>query len=69
MATELMAFVSSCKEAEWLWDLLINIPLWPKPMPPIFVHSDSQFKLSRAYNQCTIVSPGISDLGTNKSIS
>ncbi|GKC95859.1 hypothetical protein Tco_1161301 [Tanacetum coccineum] len=40
-----------CKEAEWLRDLLINIPLQSQPMPPISVHCDSQSTLSRAYNQ------------------
>lgn len=35
MAAELVALASCCKEAEWLRDLFINIPLWPKPRPPI----------------------------------
>ncbi|GJW08857.1 RNA-directed DNA polymerase, eukaryota [Tanacetum coccineum] len=51
MAAEFVALASCCKEAEWLKDLLINIPLWPKHMPPIFMHCDSQSTLSRAYNQ------------------
>nr|GEW85284.1 hypothetical protein [Tanacetum cinerariifolium] len=51
LEAEFVALASCCKEAEWLRDLLINIPLWPKPMPPIFVHCDSQSTLSRAYNQ------------------
>ncbi|GKA00263.1 hypothetical protein Tco_0672813 [Tanacetum coccineum] len=51
MAAEFVAVAPCCKEAEWLRDLLINIPLWPKPMPPISVHCDSQSTLSRAYNQ------------------
>ncbi|GKE38149.1 hypothetical protein Tco_1461554 [Tanacetum coccineum] len=51
MAAEFVALASCCKEEEWLRDLLINIPLWPKPMPPISVHYDSQSTLSRAYNQ------------------
>ncbi|GJV48735.1 zinc finger, CCHC-type containing protein [Tanacetum coccineum] len=51
MAAEFVALASCCKEAEWLRDLLINIPLWSKPMPPISVHYDSQSTLSRAYNQ------------------
>lgn len=50
MAAEFVALASCCKEAEWLRDLLINIPLWPKPMPPISIHCDSQATLSRAYN-------------------
>nr|GFC00880.1 hypothetical protein [Tanacetum cinerariifolium] len=51
MAAEFVALISCCKEAEWLQDLLINIPLWPKSMPSIFMHCDSQSTLSRAYNQ------------------
>ncbi|GJV11719.1 zinc finger, CCHC-type containing protein [Tanacetum coccineum] len=51
MVAEFIALASCCKEAEWLRDLLINIPLWPKPMPPISMHCDSQSTLSRAYNQ------------------
>ncbi|GJV10506.1 hypothetical protein Tco_1352047 [Tanacetum coccineum] len=49
--TKFVALASCCKEAEWLRDLLINIPVWPKPMSPISVHCDSQSTLSRAYNQ------------------
>nr|GEX87830.1 zinc finger, CCHC-type [Tanacetum cinerariifolium] len=51
MEAEFMTLASCCKEAEWLRDLLINIPLWPKPMPSIFAHCDSPSTLSRAYNQ------------------
>ncbi|GKD57279.1 hypothetical protein Tco_1290666 [Tanacetum coccineum] len=51
MAAEFVAVAPCCKEAEWLRDLLINIPLWLKPMSPISVHCDSQSTLSRAYNQ------------------
>ncbi|GJR46555.1 hypothetical protein Tco_1314658 [Tanacetum coccineum] len=51
MVAEFVALASCCKEAEWLRNLLINIPLWPKPMPPISVHCDSQSTLSRVYNQ------------------
>ena len=39
------------KEAEWLRNLLLEIPIWPKPMPPVSLHCDSQETLSRAYNQ------------------
>ncbi|GKC51849.1 hypothetical protein Tco_1074594 [Tanacetum coccineum] len=51
MAVEFVALASCYKEAEWLQYLLINIPLWPKPIPPISVHCDSQSTLLRAYNQ------------------
>ncbi|GKC33974.1 hypothetical protein Tco_1046358 [Tanacetum coccineum] len=51
MAAEFVALASCCKEAEWLQDLLINIPLWLKPISPISMHCDNQSTLSRAYNQ------------------
>ncbi|GKC55524.1 hypothetical protein Tco_1078269 [Tanacetum coccineum] len=51
MAAEFVALASCYKEAEWLRDLLINIPLWTKPMPPISVYCDSQSTLSRSYKQ------------------
>nr|GEX55448.1 hypothetical protein [Tanacetum cinerariifolium] len=51
MGAEFVALASCCKEAKWLRDLLINIPLWPKPMPPISVHCDSKSTLSKVYNQ------------------
>ncbi|GKD55486.1 hypothetical protein Tco_1288873 [Tanacetum coccineum] len=56
MAAEFVASASCYKETEWQRDLLINIPLWPKPMPPISMHCDSQSTLSRAYNQVYNVS-------------
>jgi hypothetical protein len=28
----------------------MKIPLWPKPVPPVSLHCDSQATLSRAYN-------------------
>ncbi|GKB73527.1 binding partner of ACD11 1-like protein, partial [Tanacetum coccineum] len=49
-ALEERYFMEDETKADWLRDLLINIPLWPKPMPPIFVLCDSQSTLSRAYN-------------------
>ncbi|GJU47087.1 hypothetical protein Tco_1204353 [Tanacetum coccineum] len=51
MAAEFVALASCYKEVEWLRDLLINIPLWTKPMPPISVYCDSQSTLSRSYKQ------------------
>ncbi|XP_006429818.2 UDP-rhamnose/UDP-galactose transporter 2 [Citrus clementina] len=51
MAAEFVALASCCKEAEWLRNLLIEIPIWPKPMPPVSIHCDSETTLSRAYSQ------------------
>jgi hypothetical protein len=51
MAAEFVALGSASKEAEWLKDLLYDIPLWPKPMSPISIHCDSESILARAYSQ------------------
>lgn len=51
MAAEFVALASGSKEAEWLRSMLWEIPLWPKPMPSVSLHCDSQSALSRAYSQ------------------
>nr|GFA43837.1 hypothetical protein [Tanacetum cinerariifolium] len=39
------------KEAEWLKSLLFEIPLWSKPITPIFIRCDSAATLTKAYSQ------------------
>ncbi|GJT60907.1 zinc finger, CCHC-type containing protein [Tanacetum coccineum] len=39
------------KKAEWLRNMLLDIELWPQPMPAISLHCDIQSTLSRAYNE------------------
>nr|GEU68041.1 zinc finger, CCHC-type [Tanacetum cinerariifolium] len=39
------------KEAEWLRNLIYEIPLWPKPISPISMHCDSAVTLAKAYSQ------------------
>lgn len=51
MAAEFVALAATSKEAEWLRNLLIEIPVWPKPMPSISIHCDSESTLSRAYSK------------------
>ena len=51
MASEFVALASCSKEAEWLRNRLLEINLWPKPMPPVSLHCDSEATLSRAYSQ------------------
>ena len=51
MASEFVALASCSKEAEWLMNLLLEINLWPKPMPPVSLHCDSEATLSQAYSQ------------------
>jgi hypothetical protein len=50
MAAEFVALASCSKEVEWLRNLLMEIHLWPKPMPPVSLHCDSQATLSWAYS-------------------
>ncbi|KAK9150330.1 hypothetical protein Syun_008639 [Stephania yunnanensis] len=51
MESEFIALASASKEAEWLRELLHEIPLWPKSVAPISIHCDSQATLARAYSQ------------------
>ena len=38
------------EEAEWLRHFLEDIPRWPKSVPPICIHCDSQSAIGRAQN-------------------
>nr|GEV94668.1 zinc finger, CCHC-type [Tanacetum cinerariifolium] len=51
MESEFMALAAASKEAEWLKNLLLEIPLWVKPMAPISIHCDSAATLAKAYIQ------------------
>nr|GEW70809.1 zinc finger, CCHC-type [Tanacetum cinerariifolium] len=42
---------STGKDAEWLKNLLFEIPLWVKPMAPISIRCDSAATLANAYSQ------------------
>ena len=37
-------------EAKWLCHFLEDIPRWPKHVPPICIHCDSQFVIGKAQN-------------------
>ncbi|GKD70386.1 zinc finger, CCHC-type containing protein, partial [Tanacetum coccineum] len=39
------------KEAEWLRNLILKIPLWSKPIAPISILYDSSATLAKAYSQ------------------
>ena len=39
------------KEVEWLRNLLLDIKLWPQPMPAVSLHCDSQTTISRAFSK------------------
>nr|GEV42671.1 hypothetical protein [Tanacetum cinerariifolium] len=43
--------MSARNEAEWLRNLIYEIPLWPKPTSTIFIRCDSVVTLAKAYSQ------------------
>ncbi len=51
MAAEFIALAAASKEAEWLRNLLYDVPLWPKPISPISIRCDSEATLAKAYSQ------------------
>ncbi|GKF52284.1 hypothetical protein Tco_0148751, partial [Tanacetum coccineum] len=51
MKSEFVALAAAGKEAEWLKNLLLEIPLWSKPIAPISIHCDSAATLAKAYSQ------------------
>ena len=50
MKFEFIALDNCGEEAKWLHHFLDDIPRWPKPVPPICVHCDSQYAIGRAQN-------------------
>ncbi|GKE82921.1 zinc finger, CCHC-type containing protein, partial [Tanacetum coccineum] len=48
---EFVALAAAGKEAEWLKNLLLEIPLWFKPITPISIRYDSVATLAKAYSQ------------------
>ncbi|GJU02780.1 zinc finger, CCHC-type containing protein [Tanacetum coccineum] len=44
------ALATACKEAEWLRNLILNIPLWSKPTAHISIHCDNTATLAKAYS-------------------
>ena len=51
IAAEFIVLALCSKEVKLLRNLLIEILIWPKPMPLVSIHSDSEATLLRAYNQ------------------
>ncbi|GJS31750.1 zinc finger, CCHC-type containing protein [Tanacetum coccineum] len=49
--SEFVAFAAAGKEAEWLKNLLLEIPLWVTPIAPISIRCDSVATLAKAYSQ------------------
>ena len=50
METELIALTLASEETNWLRDLLYEIPLWEKPIPPILIHCDSTAAIGKVKN-------------------
>ncbi|GKC12865.1 zinc finger, CCHC-type containing protein, partial [Tanacetum coccineum] len=51
MKSEFVALTTAGKEAEWFKNLLFEIPLWSKPITPIYIRCDSATTLAKAYSQ------------------
>nr|GFC13274.1 zinc finger, CCHC-type [Tanacetum cinerariifolium] len=51
MEYKFVALAAADKKAEWLKNLLLEIPLWVKPMEPISIRCDSAATLEKAYSQ------------------
>ncbi|GKB08784.1 zinc finger, CCHC-type containing protein, partial [Tanacetum coccineum] len=51
MKSEFVALVAAGKEAEWLRIMILEIPLWSKPIAPIYILCDSATTLTKAYSQ------------------
>nr|GEW46430.1 zinc finger, CCHC-type [Tanacetum cinerariifolium] len=51
MESGFVALAVAGKEAEWLRNLIHEIPIWPKPIAAISIRSDSVPTMARAYSQ------------------
>ncbi|GJY31904.1 zinc finger, CCHC-type containing protein, partial [Tanacetum coccineum] len=51
MESEFIALAAAGKEAEWLRNLIHEIPIWPKPIAPISIRCDCAPTMARAYSQ------------------
>ena len=51
MESEFVALAAAGKEAEWLRNLIYEIPLWPKPISTISIRCDSAPTLAKVYSQ------------------
>ncbi|GJW48040.1 zinc finger, CCHC-type containing protein [Tanacetum coccineum] len=51
MESEFVALVAVGKEAEWLRNMIHEIPIWLKPIAPISIRCDNAPKMAKAYSQ------------------
>ena len=50
MESEFIALDKVGEEAKWLRNFLKDIPNWPKPVPAVCIHCDSQAAIGRSRN-------------------
>lgn len=48
--SEFLALGAAAAEAEWIRNLLFDIPLWTKPIPPIIIHCNNTAVIINAHN-------------------
>nr|GEX24028.1 zinc finger, CCHC-type [Tanacetum cinerariifolium] len=51
MESKFVTLAAASKEAEWLRNLIHEIPIWPKPIAPISIRCDSAPTMARACSQ------------------
>nr|GEW90935.1 zinc finger, CCHC-type [Tanacetum cinerariifolium] len=51
MKSKFMVLTVASKETEWLRNLILEIPLWSKPIAPISIRCDNVATLAKAYSQ------------------
>ena len=51
MESEFIALAATGKEAEWLRNMLLDIELWPQPIPAILVYCNIEATLGKAYSK------------------
>nr|GFA33598.1 zinc finger, CCHC-type [Tanacetum cinerariifolium] len=51
MEYEFVALAAAGNEAEWLRNLVYEIPLWPKPISTVSIRCDSATTLAKAHSQ------------------
>ena len=50
MESKFIALDKAGEEAEWLRHFLEEIPMWPKPVPAICIHSNSKSVIGKAHS-------------------
>nr|GEV33502.1 zinc finger, CCHC-type [Tanacetum cinerariifolium] len=59
LATLVLYIAAAGNEAEWLRNLVQEIPLWPKPISTISIRCDSAATLAKAYSQVYNAAPAV----------